>query len=343
MKRLLNTLYIISPQYYLSLDGENIVISDGKLEVARMPMHNIGDIVTFTYKGASPALMGACMEHNISITFLSPFGKFLGRVSGKTRGNVVLRRSQFRMADNDEKCLAISKNIITGKIFNCRWVIERIKRDHELQVDVDELKKASEQLKASLDNIQKAQSVDELRGYEGSAANIYFSVFHELILQQREDFEFTGRNRRPPLDRVNALLSFMYTMLTGMMTAALETVGLDPAVGFMHGDRPGRNSLALDMMEELRPALADRFVLMLINKKIVNASDFEEREDGAVVLHEDGRKRVLQEWQKRKQVELVHPYLEEKVQWGMVPYAQAMLLARMIRGDIEAYPPFMWK
>jgi CRISPR-associated protein Cas1 len=343
VKRLLNTLYITSPQYYLSLDGENIVISDGKLEVGRMPLHNLGEIVVFTYKGASPALMGACMEHNISITFLSPYGKFLGRVSGKTRGNVALRRSQFRIADDEAKSLEISKNIITGKVYNCRWVLERIKRDHELQVNVEALKKASGQLKDSLVAVCESKSEDELRGHEGSAASIYFSVFGEMILQQKEDFTFSGRNRRPPLDKVNALLSFAYTLLTSMMTSALETVGLDPAVGFMHGDRPGRNSLALDMVEELRPALADRFVLMLINKKIVNAMDFEEREDGAVVLTDDGRKRVLQEWQKRKQVEIIHPYLDEKVQWGMVPYAQAMLLARMIRGDIDAYPPFMWK
>jgi CRISPR-associated protein Cas1 len=343
VKKLLNTLYVMSPQYYLSLDGENIVISEDKAEVARMPLHNLGDIVVFTYKGASPMLMGKCMEYNISITFLTPYGKFLGRVSGKTRGNVALRRNQFHIADDEEKSLEIARNTIIGKIYNCRWVLERIKRDHELQVNADALKDASQKLKEALENVQKCCSESELRGIEGSAAAIYFSVFREMILQQKDDFQFSGRNRRPPLDRVNALLSFVYTLLTSMMTGALETVGLDPAVGFMHGDRPGRNSLALDMVEELRPALADRFVLMLINKKIVTAKDFDSREDGAVLLSENGRKTVLKEWQKRKQMQIVHPYLDEKVQWGMVPYAQAMLLARTIRGDLEAYPPFMWK
>jgi CRISPR-associated protein Cas1 len=333
----------MSPQYYLSLDGENIVISEDKAEVARMPLHNLGDIVVFTYKGASPMLMGKCMEYNISITFLTPYGKFLGRVSGKTRGNVALRRNQFHIADDEEKSLKIARNTIIGKIYNCRWVLERIKRDHELQVNADALRDASQKLKEALENVQKCCSESELRGIEGSAAAIYFSVFREMILQQKDDFQFSGRNRRPPLDRVNALLSFVYTLLTSMMTGALETVGLDPAVGFMHGDRPGRNSLALDMVEELRPALADRFVLMLINKKIVTAKDFDSREDGAVLLSENGRKTVLKEWQKRKQMQIVHPYLDEKVQWGMVPYAQAMLLARTIRGDLEAYPPFMWK
>jgi CRISPR-associated protein Cas1 len=333
----------MSPQYYLSLDGENIVISEDKAEVARMPLHNLGDIVVFTYKGASPMLMGKCMEYNISITFLTPYGKFLGRVSGKTRGNVALRRNQFHIADDEEKSLKIARNTIIGKIYNCRWVLERIKRDHELQVNADALRDASQKLKEALENVQKCCSESELRGIEGSAAAIYFSVFREMILQQKDDFQFSGRNRRPPLDRVNALLSFVYTLLTSMMTGALETVGLDPAVGFMHGDRPGRNSLALDMVEELRPALADRFVLMLINKKIVTAKDFDSREAGAVLLSENGRKTVLKEWQKRKQMQIVHPYLDEKIQWGMVPYAQAMLLARTIRGDLEAYPPFMWK
>jgi CRISPR-associated protein Cas1 len=333
----------MSSQYYLSLDGENIVISEDKAEVARMPLHNLGDIVVFTYKGASPMLMGKCMEYNISITFLTPYGKFLGRVSGKTRGNVALRRNQFHIADDEEKSLKIARNTIIGKIYNCRWVLERIKRDHELQVNADALRDASQKLKEALENVQKCCSESELRGIEGSAAAIYFSVFREMILQQKDDFQFSGRNRRPPLDRVNALLSFVYTLLTSMMTGALETVGLDPAVGFMHGDRPGRNSLALDMVEELRPALADRFVLMLINKKIVTAKDFDSREAGAVLLSENGRKTVLKEWQKRKQMQIVHPYLDEKIQWGMVPYAQAMLLARTIRGDLEAYPPFMWK
>lgn len=343
MKRLLNTLYITSENYYLSLDGENIVVNDGKIEIGRVPLHNLESVVIFTYKGASPALMGACAERSIDMVFLSLHGKFLARVTGKTKGNVVLRRSQYRLADHPEKSLGIARNCIIGKVYNCRWVIERTKRDHPLQVDTEHLAEVSGMLHESLMQIQQCQSEEELRGREGAAASIYFSAFDSMILQQKDSFCFKGRNRRPPMDRVNALLSFAYTLLASTMTAALETVGLDPAVGFLHGERPGRNSLALDMVEELRPVLADRFVLTLINKRIVNAKDFDTKENGAVILTDEARRRVLEEWQKRKQVEIVHPYLNEKTQWGMVPYAQSLLLARTVRDDLEEYPPFFWK
>lgn len=343
MKKLLNTLYITSEMKYLSLDGGNVVIKEENCEVGRMPLHNLDMIVTFSRLGASPALLGKCAESNISVVFLNPNGSYLARVEGKTRGNVLLRKKQYQVAENDILCVEIAKNIILGKVYNARWVVERMKRDHSLQVDVEKLLKASCGLQESLNVIAECDSVDTLRGYEGKAAVLYFSVFDEMILQQKEAFYFHERNRRPPLDNVNALLSFCYTLLTSMTSAALETVGLDPCVGFMHGDRPGRYSLALDMMEELRPALADRFVLRLINKRIVTAKDFIKKEDGAVLLTDEARKRVLSEWQKRKQEEIVHPYLNEKIQWGMVPHAQAMLLARYLRGDIDAYPPFFWK
>ncbi|MBD5555356.1 MAG: type I-C CRISPR-associated endonuclease Cas1 [Roseburia sp.] len=343
MKKLLNTLYITSDNKYLSLDGTNVVIKEDGAAIGRMPLHNLEMIVSFSRLGASPTLMGRCAEENISIVFLNPNGTYLARVEGKTRGNVLLRKKQYQVSENEAESLPIARSFILGKVYNARWVIERMKRDHSLQVDTEKLVRASGKLYDSLEIIASCDSKETLRGYEGELAAVYFSVFDEMILQQKEEFYFHERNRRPPLDPVNALLSFCYTLLTNMTAAALETVGLDPCVGFMHGDRPGRYSLALDMMEELRPALADRFVLRLINKRIVTAKDFIKKEDGAVLLTDDARKTVLDEWQKRKQDQILHPFLKEKVQWGMVPHAQAMLLARFLRGDIDAYPPFFWK
>lgn len=343
MKRLLNTLYITSEMRYLSLDGENIVIKEENHEVGRMPLHNLEMIVTFSRLGASPALMGKCAEQNISIVFLTPQGNYLARVEGKTRGNVILRKKQYQLSENASESVRIARNIILGKVYNSRWILERIKRDHPMQVDVERLSLVSGRLGEAMQKIAVCESTETLRGYEGELASAYFSVFDEMILQQKDNFFFHGRNRRPPLDNVNALLSFTYTLLTSMTASALETVGLDPCVGFMHGERPGRYSLALDLMEELRPALADRFVLRMINKRMVTARDFQQKEDGAILLTDDARKVILSEWQKRKQEEIVHPFLNEKIPWGMVPYAQAMLLARHLRGDIEAYPPFFWK
>lgn len=343
MKKMLNTLYITSENKYLSLDGANVVIKEEGTEVGRVPLHNLEMVVSFSRVGASPALMGKCAEENISIVFLNPNGTYLARVEGKTRGNVLLRKKQYQVAGDEQASLLIARNTIIGKVFNARWVIERTKRDHSMQVDAEKLIKVSGKLQESLSVIAHCDARETLRGFEGELAAQYFSVFDEMILQQKEDFFFHERNRRPPLDNVNALLSFCYTLLTNMVAASLETVGLDPCVGFLHGDRPGRYSLAMDMMEELRPALADRFVLRLINKRIVSARDFIKKEDGAVLLTDDARKTVLDEWQKRKQEQIVHPYLKEKIQWGMVPFAQAMLLARYLRGDLDAYPPFFWK
>ena len=278
MKKLLNTLYITSENKYLSLDGENVVIKEEGAELGRMPLHNLEMIVTFSRAGASPALMGKCADNNISIVFLTPSGSFLARVEGKTKGNVLLRKKQYEVAADEQESLKIARNTIVGKVYNGRWVIERTIRDHSLQTDADKLKIVSERLRDKIPDIRISNNKDQLRGIEGELASQYFSVFDELILQQKEDFYFHERNRRPPLDRVNALLSFVYTLLTSMMAASLETVGLDPCVGFLHGDRPGRYSLALDMMEELRPALADRFVLRLINKRMVGKTDFIEKE-----------------------------------------------------------------
>lgn len=343
MKRLLNTLYISNPDSYLSLDGENVVVRREEEEVGRVPLHNIDGIVTMGFSGASPRLMGYCAEKNISLTFLSGSGRFLAAVCGETKGNVVLRKEQYRISDNKEQSLSIAKNMILGKVYNSKWVLERIIRDYSLRLNTEELKAKSEYLSASIKRIQQIAAMDQLRGVEGEAASVYFSVFDTMILQQKGEFQFDKRNRRPPLDNVNALLSFTYTLLTSMCRSALETVGLDAYVGFMHTDRPGRASLALDLMEELRSVLADRFVLTLINKKMIHGSGFYQKENGAVIMDDETRKLVISAWQSKKQEEIVHPFLKEKIEWGMVPYVQALLLARYIRGDMDAYPPFLWK
>ena len=343
MKKLLNTLYLTSPDYYLSLDGENVVVLDGGETAGRVPLHNLEAIVSFGYRGASPALMGACAERGIDLCFLTPQGKFLARVTGKVKGNVILRRSQFEAARNEADCCIIARNFILGKVFNARWVLERMLRDHGMQVDTDRVSQVSQSLQQMLSQIRTCTDSAKLRGMEGEAASQYFSVFNEMILQQKSTFHFEGRSRRPPLDRVNALLSFVYTLLTGMTASALESVGLDPYVGFLHTDRPGRVSLALDLMEELRPVLADRFVLTLINRNIVSAKDFSIQENGAVLMKDDARKRILTEWQNKKKESIRHPFLDEKVEWGVVPYVQAMLLARNLRGDLDEYPPLLWK
>lgn len=343
MRKLLNTLYVMTENCYLTLDGENIVIQDGEKTLGRFPLHTLENIICFTYKGASPALMGACAERKIGMSFFSPRGAFLARVVGKEYGNVLLRKEQYRISDDDNRSTSYAKNMIVGKVFNSRWSIERTLRDHAYRVDAEKLKMVSNVLYDTLPKIDTVSGLDILRGIEGKAAEQYFSVFNDMILNQKDDFAFTTRNRRPPLDNINAILSFAYTILAGDCANALSSVGLDPYVGFMHGDRPGRMSLALDLMEELRPIVADRFVLTLINTKAIQASHFEKQKDGAVLLNEDGRKVFFGAWQNHKKETLTHPYLKEKIEWGLVPYIQALLLARTIRGDIDEYPPFLWK
>lgn len=343
MRKILNTLYITSPDLYLSLDGENIVIQKEKNEVGRLPLHNLEAIVTFGYIGASPALMGKCAKMNISLTFLRQSGQFLAKVTGKSYGNIILRREQYRIADDDLRSLPLARNFIIGKIYNAKSVINRAVRDYPMRIDSERLKKVSQQLQETLGTITGAKNVDSIRGMEGEAAAVYFSVFNELILQQKEDFIFDGRNRRPPTDKVNALLSFAYTLLTGMCVSALEIVGLDPYAGFMHTDRPGRCSLALDLVEELRAPFADRFVLSLINKKVISEKGFLVKENEAVLMGNECRQTFLTAWQNKKMDKITHPYLQEKIDWGLVPYVQAMLLARYIRGDLDAYPTFFWK
>jgi CRISPR-associated protein Cas1 len=343
MKKLLNTLYITNPEHYLALEGETVCVLKGDETAARLPLHNLQSIVTFGYAGASPALMGACAKRSIDLSFLTPNGKFLSRIVGESRGNVLLRKMQYRISDNAVKSLPIAKNFVTGKIFNAKWILERATRDHALRLDTDVLKTASMLLSEKMSQVRACTDSEALRGLEGSAAKIYFACFDDLILQQKEAFKFDGRNRRPPTDNVNALLSFAYTLLASDCASALEATGLDAYVGFLHTDRPGRASLALDLMEELRGVIAERFVLSLINMKMVAPKGFLKRENGAVIMDDDTRYAVLKTWQERKREELTHPFLEEKIQWGLVPYAQAMLLARSLRGDTDAYPPFLWK
>lgn len=343
MKKLLNTLYVTSPGRYLSLDGENVVVTEEGKEIARLPLHNLEGIVTFGYTGASPALMGACAERDIALSFLSPNGYFLARVSGRQRGNILLRRKQYRVADNEEESIKIARNCIVGKIHNAKWVIERTCRDYLMRVDAERMKTASMHLGDMMREARACNTSDRLRGIEGVAAAEYFSVFDEMILRRKDVFTFKERSRRPPLDPVNAMLSFTYTLLTSTCQSALETVGLDPYAGFFHTDRPGRASLALDMIEELRSVMADRFVLSMINLGVVDKDSFITMESGAVVMTDETRKNFLAQWQKKKQEIITHPFLGEKVEWGMVPYVQAMLLARHLRGDTDEYPPFLWK
>ncbi len=343
MKRLLNTLYITSGNRYLSLDGENVVVLEEQQEIGRISLHNLQAIVTFGYTGASPALMGVCAQRNIELSFMSGNGRFLARVTGEVKGNVTLRKQQYRVSDDREKSIKIARNFILGKVYNSRWVLERAGRDYAMRLDAELIRKKSLYLAQSMKNIRMCENNEELLGLEGEAASVYFSVFDELILQQKKDFYFHGRNKRPPLDNVNAMLSFAYSLLASMCGSALESVGLDPYVGFFHTDRPGRMSLALDLMEEFRSIMADRFVLTLINKRIMKSDHFMKKENGAVIMSDEGRKLFISAWQSKKQETITHPFLNVKIEWGMAPYVQSMLLARYLRGDIDEYPPFFWK
>jgi CRISPR-associated protein Cas1 len=345
MKKCLNTLYIFSQGSYLRKEGECLVVEVEKTERLRLPIHTIGSVVCFGNVLCSPYLLGHCCENNVSVSMLTESGRFLARVTGPVSGNVFLRRDQYRYADCEEMSSSIARTILIGKIANCRSVLQRTLRDtsslHILSVEM--LKESIIKLGCFLDRLKKPLLLDEARGIEGESAHVYFSVFDQLILAQKDAFVFSRRSRRPPLDPVNALLSYLYVILSHDVRAALESVGLDPAVGYLHRDRPGRYSLALDLMEELRPVLADRLVLTLINRQQVSSKDFILKENGAVELVDKARKEVIKAWQERKKTEITHPFTKEKVQMGLVPFIQAGLLARYIRGDIDGYPPFIWK
>jgi len=343
MKKLLNTLYITTEDAYLSLNGETVDVFFGDNTHKQIPLHTLNGIVCFSYKGASPALMGKCAEMGILLSFFTPFGRYLCDTGTCTDGNVYLRRTQFRWADDEEKRLSIVKNIIIAKLYNSKYLILHYMRDHPLQTDCEKIRLAADRIGTYLEAVKTADDIDSIRGIEGNAAAEYFGVFNELILHNKDIFCFKGRSRRPPTDPVNCLMSFAYSLLANEYSAALRSVGLDPFVGLMHTVRPGRRSLALDMMEELRSVFADRFVLTLINNRIVNEKSYTYLDNGAVILNDDARKRFLSEWQAKKNEEIVHPFLKEKIRWGLVPYVQALLLARLMRGDLDGYPPFFKK
>lgn len=343
MRKLLNTLYVTTPEAYLSCDGSNVVMRVDNEVRFRIPVHNLEAIVCFGFAGASPKLMELCCERGVALSFLSSYGKFLGRVTGRINGNVLLRRTQYRWADDVDISTRLSRRFISAKIMNSRSLLHRALRDHYDMVNKESIEYFMSRSVQLVKNIEKANDGDSIRGIEGEAASLYFSNFNELIVQQKEDFIFKTRQRRPPTDRINALLSFLYTLLAHEVRAALESVGLDPQVGFLHRDRPGRAGLALDLMEELRPHFADRLAATLINRKQITAEGFIVKENGAVLMSDETRKEVLGAWQSKKYEEIVHPYLEEKVMIGLIPYIQSLLLARHMRGDIDDYPPFFWR
>jgi CRISP-associated protein Cas1 len=343
VKHLLNILFVTTQGSYLAREGQTVLVRVKKETKARFPIHTLGGIVCFGRVSVSPPLMGLCGEKKVSIAFLSERGQFFARVQGPVSGNVLLRREQYRRADDESASSEMARAVITSKLANCRIVLLRAVRDRPEEENNPAIERAAGVLGRLLDDLRGPMSLEAVRGLEGEAARGYFGVFNHLVTGQKEEFIFQQRSRRPPLDNINALLSFLYTLLANEMTSALESVGLDPAVGFLHRDRPGRMGLALDLMEEFRPFLADRLALSLINRQQIKGKGFTTTESGAVIMDDATRKEVLVAWQKRKQEEIVHPFLDEKVQIGLLPYIQAMLLARHLRGDMDGYPPFFWK
>lgn len=341
MRQLLNTLYVTSHDSYLNRDGSNIVININGDEVGRIPIHNLQQIICFGRPGASTGAMELCIENNVTLTFLKPSGRYVASIIGPTKGNVLLRRNQYHLADDAEASNRIAKNIIISKLVNCRAVLRKGISNHpELKSDAipDCISVLTEQIEAA----ELCRTNEELRGIEGSGAKIYFQSLDKLILKDKENFYMHSRSRRPPRDRFNALLSFTYALLANDVKYALETTGLDPYVGFLHTDRPGRASLALDMMEELRP-IADRFVLRLVNLGMIDYRGFEEECGGAFMMTDETRSIVLDEWQKNKSKQIMHPFINEEISLGLLPYVQSMLMARFIRGDLSGYPPYMLK
>lgn len=338
MKKLLNTLYITRQESYLYKERETIIIKQGDDKLGQFPALTVGNIICFGQVSVSPFLMGYCAEQGIGLAFYTEYGKFLARIQGKQTGNVLLRRAQYRWADEPSKALAIARLMVAAKIANSRSILLRALRNHGDNIQINN---AAEHLMISLRRVQQAQSGEETMGIEGDAASTYFSVFNELL--HGSDFEFNGRVRRPPTDPVNALLSFAYSLITQECISALQGVGLDPFVGFLHKDRSGRASLALDLLEEFRAGWADRFVLTLVNRKQVQLRDFVTEASGAVRLTDDARKNLLVAYQERKQTEIMHSYLQEQVPIGLLPHCQSLLLARHLRGDTEFYTPYLVK
>jgi CRISPR-associated protein Cas1 len=342
MKKHLNTLFVTTQGAYLAKDGETVAVRiDGEVKL-RLPIHTLDGIVCFGNVSCSPFLMGFCAERDVAISFLTENGRFLARVQGPVSGNVLLRREQYRCADDMIFSARISRSFLTGKVANSRLVLQRALRDHSDKIDSEPLDTAVKRLSTSLTRLQDELDLDMVRGVEGDAAHVYFEVFDHLVTRNKDAFYFHQRSRRPPLDRVNCLLSFLYTLVMHDVRSSLECVGLDPAVGFLHRDRPGRPGLALDVMEEFRP-LADRLALSLINLGQLQEKDFIISETGAVRMKDDARKTLLVSYQKRKQDEIVHPFLEKKMPVGLLFHTQALLLARFLRGDLDGYPPMIWR
>lgn len=340
MRKLLNTIYVTNEQAYLTLDGENFVCKIEGTEKLRIPFENIENVVCFNYIGCSPALMGKCVSKTIPINFISPQGKFLAKVCGETKGNVFLRVAQvdkFREAG-----LRLAQNTMAAKFSNTRQLIRRTLHDNAPLRENEQIKAVLNVLDVGIDKIFEANSIEEVMGIEGNCAQNYFSIFDLLITNQKVPFTFELRSKRPPLDPINAVLSFVYTLLTSEYAAALETVGLDSYIGFCHALRSGRASLACDMVEESR-CIAERFVITLLNLQIIGEKDFEKQVSGAVWLNEDGRKKVLARWQEKKRTDMMHPFLKEKIPLGLLPYVQSNLLAKYVRGDLESYPPYLVK
>jgi CRISP-associated protein Cas1 len=343
MRKLLNTLHIMTQGAYLHRDGETIAVKVGQELRLRLPIHTLEGLVCWGQVSCSPPVLGLCCERGVGVSFLSENGRFLARVTGPVSGNVLLRRQQYRMSDGAEAALPLVRTIVAAKLANSRVVLLRAAREIPDEDRQKDLRDAGKRVSwAGLEG-SRAPSVDEARGHEGSGGQAYFSVFDQMITGDRVAFQFGGRSRRPPLDRVNAMLSFLYALLRHDIESALESVGLDPAVGFLHTDRPGRPSLALDMMEELRSVLADRLVLSLINRRQVQGGGFLEQDGGGIAMDEATRKQVIAAWQTRKQDEIEHPFLKERIPIGLIPHAQALLLARHIRGGLDAYPAFFWR
>lgn len=341
MKKLLNSLYITTPNSYLSLDGENLVVFLEDNEKFRMPFVNIENIICFGYMGASPALMGKCADSNISLSFLKPNGSYMGRIVGRTKGNVLLRKKQYVMSEDINFCLVFSKNIIAAKLCNSRTTLKRTIRDHSGKIDISGLETTSNYIADNINKVYEFQDKDQLRGFEGIIARNYFSVFNDMILVQKDDFHMHERSKRPPLNFLNAMLSYLYTILSLEVRSALETTGIDPYVGFMHTLRSGRASLALDLMEELRAYMVDRVVITMINLNQVTKKDFLQKEGGGVLMTDEGRKKILNAWQERKKEIITHPFIKEKVEVGLIPYVQAQLLSKYLREELPEYYPFL--
>jgi CRISP-associated protein Cas1 len=343
MKQHLNTLFVTTQGAYVHCEGEAALVRIEKETRLRVPIHMIGGVVCFGQVSCSPAFMGRCGERGVTITHLTEYGRFLARIEGPVSGNVLLRKAQYKRSDDEVSSSEIARTIVRAKVANCRTALLRMLRDHPDLPGTNEVGESANRLSNALERLERPQPLDTVRGIEGESARHYFEVFDHLILAQKDDFYFKTRNRRPPLDNINSLLSFVYTLLTHDARSALESVGLDPAVGFLHRDRPGRPGLALDLVEEFRPVLGDRFVLAMVNKKQLRTNGFRKSESGAVMMDDDTRKSILTAYQERKQETIVHPFLGEETTVGLLLHLQARLLAGFLRGDLDAYPPFIWR